>query len=41
MTILLEERVPRTLDGLVREWASDDHRGERGEKSVAHNRPFL
>ena len=27
MTILLEERVPRTLDILVREWARDDHRG--------------
>ena len=27
MTILLEERVPRTLDVLVREWAKDDHRG--------------
>jgi hypothetical protein len=27
MTILLEERVPRTLDVLVREWGSDDHRG--------------
>jgi hypothetical protein len=27
MTILLDERVPRTLDVLVREWASDDHRG--------------
>ena len=27
MTILLEERVPRTLDVLVREWARDDHRG--------------
>jgi hypothetical protein len=27
MTILLEERVPRTLDVLVREWAGEDHRG--------------
>jgi hypothetical protein len=27
MTILLEERVPRTLDVLSREWARDDHRG--------------
>jgi hypothetical protein len=27
MTILLDERVPRTLDNLVREWAGSDHRG--------------
>lgn len=27
MTILLDERVPRTLDRLLREWARDEHRG--------------
>jgi hypothetical protein len=27
MTILLDERVPRTLDSLVREWAGSGHRG--------------
>ncbi|MBF9194540.1 peptidase M14 [Microvirga terrestris] len=27
MTILLNERVPRTLDILVRDWAKSDHRG--------------
>jgi hypothetical protein len=27
MTTLLDERVPRTLDTLLREWARDDHRG--------------
>jgi hypothetical protein len=27
MTILLDERIPRTLDVLVREWARDDHKG--------------
>jgi hypothetical protein len=27
MTILLDERVPRTLDALVRDWAHERHRG--------------
>jgi hypothetical protein len=27
MTILLDERVPRTLDILLRDWARDDHKG--------------
>jgi hypothetical protein len=27
MTILLDERIPRTLDALLREWARNDHRG--------------
>jgi hypothetical protein len=27
MTILLDDRIPRTLDNLVREWARDDHKG--------------
>ena len=27
MTTLLDERIPRTLDTLVREWAGSDHRG--------------
>jgi hypothetical protein len=27
MTILLDERIPRTLDTLLREWANGDHRG--------------
>ncbi|MCG7391725.1 peptidase M14 [Microvirga sp. ACRRW] len=31
MTILLDERVPRTLDILLRDWASDKHRGTRLE----------
>ncbi|HEY8380967.1 MAG TPA: M14 family zinc carboxypeptidase [Microvirga sp.] len=31
MTILLEARVPRTLDTLLREWARPEHRGARLE----------
>jgi hypothetical protein len=27
MTTLLDERIPRTLDTLLREWARNDHRG--------------
>ena len=27
MTILLDTRIPRTLDTLVRDWAGGDHRG--------------
>ncbi|MBL0403186.1 peptidase M14 [Microvirga aerilata] len=27
MTVLLDERVPRTLDTLVRAWTGDDHKG--------------
>jgi len=31
MTILLDTRIPRTLDALLREWARDEHRGVRLE----------
>jgi hypothetical protein len=31
MTILLDERIPRTLDALVRDWAKADNRGVRLE----------
>ena len=27
MTTLLDERIPRTLDALLREWARSEHRG--------------
>ncbi|SCY68368.1 M14 family zinc carboxypeptidase [Microvirga guangxiensis] len=31
MTILLDERIPRTLDILLRDWATDQHRGTQLE----------
>ena len=31
MTVLLDERAPRTLDELLREWARPEHRGTRLE----------
>jgi hypothetical protein len=31
MTVLLDERVPRTLDELLRQWARPEHRGTRLE----------
>jgi len=39
MTVLLDERVPRTLDALVAEWSAEDRRGTRLEAWLFEDEP--
>ncbi|AWM86408.1 M14 family zinc carboxypeptidase [Microvirga sp. 17 mud 1-3] len=39
MTVLLDERVPRTLDALVAEWSAEDRRGARLEAWLFEDEP--